>query len=70
MRKSEDHAKATIARVLAGQAVAGMNSLLHVILRFGLLGKTIINQMEVALGILPGGTGTQSLPRLIAEEGQ
>jgi enoyl-CoA hydratase/carnithine racemase len=34
-------------------------------MRFGVKGKTIINQMEVALGILPGGTGTQSLPRLV-----
>lgn len=34
-------------------------------MRFGLKGKTIINQMEVPLGILPGGGGTQYLPRLI-----
>jgi enoyl-CoA hydratase/carnithine racemase len=34
-------------------------------MRFGALGKTIINQPEVALGILPGGTGTQRLPRLM-----
>jgi enoyl-CoA hydratase/carnithine racemase len=34
-------------------------------MRFGVLGKTIINQMEVPLGILPGGTGTQRMPRLI-----
>ena len=34
-------------------------------MRFGVRGKTIICQMEVPLGILPGGTGTQQLPRLI-----
>lgn len=34
-------------------------------MRFGVRGKTIINQMEVPLGILPGGTGTQRLPRLM-----
>jgi enoyl-CoA hydratase/carnithine racemase len=34
-------------------------------MRFGVRGKTIINQMEVPLGILPGGTGTQRLPRLL-----
>lgn len=34
-------------------------------MRFGALGRTVINQMEVPLGILPGGTGTQHMPRLI-----
>ncbi len=34
-------------------------------MRFGVRGKTCINQMEVPLGIMPGGTGTQRLPRLI-----
>ena len=34
-------------------------------MRFGVKGKTIVNQMEVPLGILPGGTGTQRLPRLV-----
>lgn len=34
-------------------------------MRFGVRGKTRINQMEVPLGIIPGGTGTQRLPRLI-----
>jgi enoyl-CoA hydratase/carnithine racemase len=34
-------------------------------MRFGVIGKTIINQMEAPLGILPGGSGTQRMPRLI-----
>ena len=34
-------------------------------LRYGVRGKTLINQMEVPIGILPGGTGTQRLPRLV-----
>lgn len=34
-------------------------------MRFGVRGRTVINQMEVPIGILPGGTGTQRLPRLV-----
>ena len=34
-------------------------------LRYGVRGRTVINQMEVPIGILPGGTGTQRLPRLV-----
>ncbi len=34
-------------------------------MRFGVRRRTIINQMEVPLGILPGGGGTQRLPRLL-----
>jgi enoyl-CoA hydratase/carnithine racemase len=34
-------------------------------MRFGALGRTTIRQPEVALGILPGGGGTQRMPRLL-----
>ena len=57
--------KATIVK-LAGRAGGGGSEFAASCdMRFGLQSKTIVNQMEVALGILPGGTGTQRLPRLI-----
>ncbi|MDH3680356.1 MAG: enoyl-CoA hydratase/isomerase family protein, partial [Acidimicrobiia bacterium] len=34
-------------------------------MRFGAKGRTTLCQMEVPLGILPGGTGTQRLPQLV-----
>ena len=57
--------KATIVK-MAGRAGGGGNEFASSCdMRFGLRGKTVINQMEVALGILPGGSGTQRLPRLV-----
>ena len=57
--------KATIA-VIEGRARGGGSELtLSMDMRFGAVGRTILGQPEVALGILPGGTGTQRLPRLI-----
>lgn len=57
--------KATIVK-MAGRAGGGGNEFASSCdMRYGVRGKTMINQMEVALGILPGGTGTQRLPRLV-----
>jgi enoyl-CoA hydratase/carnithine racemase len=57
--------KATIAEI-GGRVGGGGNELaMSCDMRFGALGATVINQPEVAIGILPGGTGTQRLPRLV-----
>jgi enoyl-CoA hydratase/carnithine racemase len=34
-------------------------------LRFAALGRAVLAQPEVAVGIIPGGSGTQRLPRLV-----
>lgn len=59
-----------IDKVIIGQIEGrigggGSELAMHFDMRFGVRGKTTINQMEVALGILPGGSGTQMLPRLV-----
>ena len=57
--------KATLVKVAGRVGGGGAELAASADMRFGLLGKTIVNQMEVPIGILPGGTGTQRLPRLI-----
>ena len=57
--------KITIAQIEGRVGGGGSEFSMGFDMRFGVLGKTKINQMEVPLGILPGGTGTQKLPRLI-----
>jgi enoyl-CoA hydratase/carnithine racemase len=57
--------KATIVKI-AGRAGGGGNEFCSACdMRFGIRDITRINQMEVPLGILPGGSGTQHLPRLM-----
>jgi enoyl-CoA hydratase/carnithine racemase len=57
--------KATIAQIEGRVGGGGSELSMSFDMRFGVIGKTVINQMEVPLGILPGGTGTQAMPRLI-----
>ena len=57
--------KATIAKIAGRVGGGGSEFASSCDMRFGVLGKTKVCQMEVALGILPGGTGTQRLPRLV-----
>jgi enoyl-CoA hydratase/carnithine racemase len=56
--------KATIG-VIEGICRGGGSELaLSLDMRFAALGKAVLAQPEVAVGILPGGSGTQRLPRL------
>lgn len=57
--------KATLAQVEGRVGGGGCELIQAFDMRFGVRGKTILNQMEVPLGILPGGGGTQRLPRLV-----
>ena len=57
--------KATIAKIEGIARGGGSEFVLSCDMRFGALGKCVLAQPEVALGILPGGSGTQRLPRLL-----
>ena len=57
--------KVTIAQIEGRVGGGGAELAMSFDMRFGVVGKTIVNQMEVPIGILPGGTGTQRLPRLV-----
>ena len=57
--------KATIAQIEGRVGGGGCELIQAFDMRFGVLGQTVLSQMEVPLGILPGGGGTQRLPQLI-----
>ena len=60
--------KATIAQIEGRVGGGGSELAMSFDMRFGVVGTTVVNQMEVPLGILPGGTGTQRLPRLVGRD--
>jgi enoyl-CoA hydratase/carnithine racemase len=57
--------KATLVKVAGRVGGGGAELAASCDMRFGLLDRTVLNQMEVPLGILPGGSGTQRLPHLV-----
>ena len=57
--------KATIAEIAGRARGGGSEFVLSLDMRFAALGRAILAQPEVALGIIPGGSGTQRLPRLM-----
>lgn len=57
--------KATIGKIAGIARGGGSEFLLSLDMRFAAIGPTRLSQPEVAIGILPGGSGTQRLPRLM-----
>jgi len=57
--------KATIGKIEGRARGGGSEFLLSLDMRFAALGRAVLAQPEVALGIIPGGSGTQRLPRLV-----
>lgn len=58
-------AKPTIAKIAGRARGGGSEFVLALDMRFGARGRTLLAQPEVALGIIPGGGGTQNLPRAV-----
>jgi enoyl-CoA hydratase/carnithine racemase len=57
--------KVSIAKLEGIARGGGSEFVLALDMRFGAIGKAIVGQPEIILGIIPGGGGTQRLPRLV-----
>lgn len=57
--------KVTIGKVEGRARGGGSELLLALDMRFGAIGKAVLNQPEISSGIIPGGGGSTRLPRLI-----
>jgi enoyl-CoA hydratase/carnithine racemase len=57
--------KVSIAKIEGRARGGGSEFALSLDMRFGAIGRAILSQPEVGIGILPGGSGTQRLPRLM-----
>jgi enoyl-CoA hydratase/carnithine racemase len=57
--------QATIAKIEGRTRGGGSELVLSLDMRFAAIGRAMLAQPEVALGIIPGGSGTQRLPRLV-----
>jgi enoyl-CoA hydratase/carnithine racemase len=57
--------KVSIVKLEGRARGGGSEFCLGMDMRFGAIGKAILGQPEVGIGIIPGGGGTQRLPRLI-----
>ena len=57
--------KATIAKIEGRARGGGSEFVLSLDMRFGAIGRAMLGQPEVAIGIIPGGSGTQRLPRIM-----
>jgi len=57
--------KATICEIAGRVGGGGAELAASFDMRFGEIESFVLNQMEVPLGILPGGSGTQRIPRLV-----
>jgi len=59
--------KVSIAKIEGRARGGGSEFVLGLDMRFAAVGRALLGQPEVAIGIIPGGGGTQRLPRLIGQ---